>query len=133
MRFLLKNISLYALSLFSLEILFSGVSIRGGTMTYVIGGILLTLFFYTIKPLLQLFTLPLQFATLGLFTVIVNAFILYILTVLVPNITITGFTFQGFSLLGFIIPKITLNAFFAYILCAVVISCLTTFINWLFE
>jgi len=133
MKFLLRNISLYALSLFVLQLIFAGVTVSGGLGTYIIGGIILTIFFYTIKPLLQLFALPINFATLGLFTIIINALILYMTTVLLPNISIIGFIFSGFSFLGFTVPQITFNAFFAYIISAIVISCVTNTINWLFE
>lgn len=133
MKFLLKNVTLFALSLFLLQVLFSGVVIYGGFATYLIGGIILTIFFYTLKPLLQLFTLPLNFATLGLFSILINTLILYITTVLMPNIRISPFTYQGFSMFGFIVPQMTFNIFFAYIICAIVISCLTTIIHWLFE
>lgn len=133
MRFLLKNIALYVLSLFVLQLLFRGVTIHGGSATYLTGGIILTILFYTLKPLLQLLALPLNFATLGLFTIVINTFILYIATLFIPNITITGFAYEGFSFLGFIIPRIQFNTFFAYVICAIVISCLVSSIQWLFE
>ncbi|MBP9719046.1 MAG: phage holin family protein [Candidatus Levybacteria bacterium] len=133
MRFVLKNIVLYALSLFTLQLLFTGVSVNGGIETYIVGALILTILFYTLKPILQLVTLPLNFATLGLFTIIINTLILYIATVLIPNIVVTAFTYPGVSFLGFTVPVIQFNAFFAYVICAIVISCLTTVILWLFE
>jgi putative membrane protein len=132
MRFLLRNITLYALSLFALEVLFSGVVIRGGIGTYLLAGVLLTILYYTLRPILQLLTFPLNMATLGLFSILINTFILYIISVLIPNISISPFVFHGFSFLGFIIPRITFNAFFAYVICAVVVSCITTAVSWLF-
>lgn len=133
MRFLLRNIALYSLSLFLLQYGFSGVTITGDIGTYLIAAILLTILYYTLRPILQLLTFPLNMATLGLFSIIINTFILYILTVLLPNISIEPFTYHGASFLGFIIPKIHFNAFFAYVICALVISCITTAGSWLFS
>lgn len=132
MRFLLRHILLYALSLFLLQAIFAGVTITGGLTTYLLAGFLLTLMYYTIRPILQLVTLPINIATLGLFSVIINTFILYLISVLLPSITIEPFSYPGFSFIGFIVPKIYFNAFFAYLICSLVISCITTVISWLF-
>lgn len=132
MRFLLRNIVLYSLSLFAIEYLFTGVTIRGGISTYLIGGLVLTILYYTLRPILQLLTFPLNMATLGIFSLFINTFILYIISVLLPNISISPFTFQGASFLGFVIPQMYFNAFFAYVICALVISCITTAASWLF-
>ncbi len=50
-------------------------------------GILNTL----VRPLLLLLTLPLNLLTLGLFTFVINAFILWLATVAVPGFTIDQF------------------------------------------
>jgi len=43
------------------------------------------------KPILWLLTLPLNFLTLGLFTFVINALGLWLIAVLVPGFTISGF------------------------------------------
>ena len=45
----------------------------------------------TIKPLLKLFTLPLNLITLGLFGFIINGLVLLLVSWLVPGFTVTGF------------------------------------------
>lgn len=44
-----------------------------------------------IKPLLLLLTAPLNFLTLGLFTFVVNALMLWVVSVFVPGVTISSF------------------------------------------
>jgi putative membrane protein len=44
----------------------------------------------TLKPILKLLTLPINFITLGLFGLVINLFILYIATLLVPGFVISG-------------------------------------------
>lgn len=44
-----------------------------------------------IRPVVLLFTLPINLLTLGLFTLIVNTLMLYIVAAVVPSFVITGF------------------------------------------
>ena len=56
-----------------------------------------------LRPVLVLFTLPATILTLGLFMLVINAFILYLTGALVPGITIDGF---GWALLGALLISI---------------------------
>lgn len=44
-----------------------------------------------LKPLALILTLPLNILTLGLFTLVINGFMLYITSALVPGFAVTGF------------------------------------------
>ncbi len=57
------------------------LEINGGITSYLILAILFGVITSTIKPLLMLITSPLRFITLGLFTIIVNGLLLWILEV----------------------------------------------------
>jgi uncharacterized membrane protein YvlD (DUF360 family) len=69
--------------------------------------------------------------TLGLFSFVVNAFILYILTIIISGISITAFEYSGINFLGFVIPRIYFNLFFTYIYTAFVLSFIDSFFSWL--
>ena len=131
MKLLLRNVLLNALALSALPYLFPGVIISGGAYTYVFAGFLLTLMSFIIKPILNLITLPINLMTFGLFSIVTNTFILYLLTVLMTNISIHPFVLKGFSYNGFAAPTIAITAFFAYFISAIVLSLITSFINWL--
>lgn len=45
----------------------------------------------TLKPALKLLTLPINFMTLGLFSVLLHLLMLYLATLIVPGFAITGF------------------------------------------
>jgi len=65
-----------------------------------------------IRPLLSFFTIPLQLLTLGIFTLIINAFMLLLTAKLVPGFSINSFAsaFLGalvFSLISIILNKVT--------------------------
>ncbi len=45
----------------------------------------------TIKPILLVLTLPLNLVTLGLFTFVINAFLIWFAALFVPGFTVNGF------------------------------------------
>ena|SRR3989344_2503880 len=133
MKTILRKTSFNALSLFAVSQVVSGLKIEGGLQTYLFAGLALSVLSFIVKPILTILTLPLNLATLGAFSFITNALILYLLTIIVPQIVISGFVFQGLSFLGFVIPKISFNVFFAYIICAFLLYFIVSFINWLIK
>lgn len=130
---LLRNTAIYSICLYLLMYIIAGVKISGGIQTVIIGGLALTLMFMILKPVLNVLTFPFNVITLGLFSIVTNAVILYLLTVFVPNISITGFHFRGTSVAGFSISSLELNTLFAFILSAIVLSILSGSIRWLLK
>jgi len=133
MKGVLRNIGIYAFSLFFLTQVLSGVKIGGSIITYIIGGAVLSIMFVIIKPIINLVTLPLNVVTLGMFSFLINAIILYLLTVLVSSISIRAFVFEGFSLAGFVIPSISLNTFFTFVVASLVLSIFVGALTWLIK
>lgn len=90
----MKKISLFivvnAISLYLVSLLMSSVQISSfGSL------IVLTIIFgvlnLTIKPILQFFSLPITFLTLGFFSLIINAIVLKLAFSLVPGVYLYGF------------------------------------------
>lgn len=133
MKWLLRSTVLFALSLFLVQTGTGGVSIRGGLPSYLFAGFVLTIMSYFVRPVITLITLPINFATFGAFSILTNAAILYVLTVLVPEVSIKAFTFPGAMFAGFIVPKIMVSELFAFMIVATLISTITTFSNWLMK
>lgn len=79
-----------------------GITIESFWPTAVIASIVFGILNTTIKPLIKLISLPINFITLGLFTFIVNAWVFWILT-FVHGVSINGFVS---ALLGSIIVSI---------------------------
>ncbi len=133
MRGIARNILFYTFSLFLLSQTLSGVRVAGGYTTYLIGGVVLSLMFLVLKPILSIVTFPLNFLTLGLFSFVVNAILLYLLTVFVPKISINAFTFEGISIAGFVIPKFYLNPVFAFVASSLLLSLILGALSWLIK
>lgn len=131
MKSLLRNTLINAFALFLISQAISGIRISGGLEAYLLGGFALSLLFLILKPILNIISIPLNIVTLGFFSVITNIVIYYLLTVFVPNISITDFTYPGFSYAGFIIPKIYVNIFFSFMLVSVMQSFIFSFVSWL--
>lgn len=133
MRSVLRNIAFYSFALFLTSQILGGVKISGEFTTYLLGGLVLSLLFLVVKPILSIITLPLNIATLGIFSFFINAIVLYLLTVFVTNVTISRFVFPGFSFAGFIIPKLFINDFFAFVIASILLSIIIGGLKWLTE
>jgi len=101
-KFLLRAL-IAALGLWIATQLVDGLSITD-PLTLVLAAILLGVCNAFVRPILVILTLPISILTLGLFLLVINAGLLGLVALLVPNFTISGF---GAALLGAIIISIT--------------------------
>ena len=79
-----------AVFLYVLSFLFRGVVIDS-VVAALIAAVVLGLINATLKPILQVLSLPITVLTLGIFYLVVNALMLMLVSFLVPGFTITGF------------------------------------------
>lgn len=133
MKGILRNTVFNAIALFILTQILSGVKVSGGIQTLILSGFILSILFIVLKPILNLFSLPLNMVTLGLFSFLTNAILLYILTIIVPNVSISQFTFNGFSFSGFVIPVMHFSTFWAFIISAAALALVINFFHWLIK
>jgi putative membrane protein len=82
--------------------LFPNISYNN-SVTLIVTGLVLTLLEKIIRPVLKILFLPINVVTLGLFSLVINVFILYLATYFVP----------GFVIDNVIIFGIHLNQFFS--------------------
>lgn len=133
MKSVLRRIVFYSVALFLTAQALEGVRVNGGLIEYIVGGMVLSILFLLVKPILGIITLPLNIITLGLFSFLTNGIILYLLTIIVPNISIAAFKFKGFSFMGFVIPQLQVNNFFAFIVASILLSIIVGFLRWLMK
>ncbi len=88
-RFLLKII-IGSVALWVASALLAGFSVAGGLKGYLAAGLLLAVLNTFVRPVLKLLSLPLILLTLGLFTVVINAAILWLAADLSGVVTIAG-------------------------------------------
>src|SRR5258708_5256964 len=133
MRSILRSIGIFLLALYFIPQIVPGFTIEGGFTTILIGAVVLALMFLVLKPILNIVSFPINMLTLVLFSIITNALILYILTILVPNITVQPFSYPRTHFNGFITPVIFFNTFFSYTYSAFILSCINSGIRWLIK
>lgn len=133
MKALLRSFAIFLLALYFIPQIVPGFTINGGFINLCIGAAVLAFMFLVIKPILNIISFPVNLFTMGLFSILTNALILYLLTILDPDITIQPFTYARAEIFGFITPKITFDTFFAYVYSSFILSCIHSGIRWLRE
>lgn len=88
-------------------------------------GLVLTILSTLVAPLVKILLIPINFMTLGFLSPLVHVIILYLLTVLMPEIVIVPWIFPGGSYGGFVVPPVHLTFPFALILTSLVIAFFT--------
>lgn len=88
-RFLLK-IVVGAVALWAADALLAGFSVTGGLKGYLVAGVVLAALNTFIRPILKLLSLPLILVSFGLFTVVINALILWLVADLSGVVVIVG-------------------------------------------
>lgn len=131
MKSIFRATLINASALFMLTQILPGVKVSGGLTTFVLGGFVLCILFKVLKPILSIISLPLNILTLGLASFLINVVLFYIATALIPGISISAFTLQGFSFSGFVIPTVNLNTLLAYAAAGLGQSVIVSFISWL--
>lgn len=82
-RILGNSVALYAASWFV-----AGFVFTGGIKEYAIAGIVLGLLNMLVKPVLKLISMPVIILTLGLFTIVINALLLWVVDYIFDFMTI---------------------------------------------
>lgn len=132
MRSILKNILLYAFALYITHLLFDGLILHDGLRTLLIGGLLLTIGFKILKPVLSIISLPFNILSLGLFSIFIIAFIVFIITLIYPPIEIRSFLFPGIRIWGLEIHSFKASLLLSYCIISATIYLITKLIDWLF-
>lgn len=130
MKSIVKKIALYSFSLWLTTFLAAGLVIKDGILTFLVAGFVFYLLQRVLKPILQLITIPLNMATLGFFSLIINAVILYVLTMIVPQVKIVPFVFLGYNISGFVIPQMSFNQITAFVAIALILTVIKRALEW---
>src|SRR3989338_5883142 len=89
-----------------------GISHTGGWVTILLIALVWSVIVVVIRPVLRVLTLPITIITFGLFSLVLNAFLFYAMSWIVPGFSVAGFwpTFLGalvLSILTWLVHKIS--------------------------
>ena len=93
MRFLFKlvlHVAANALAIFIAQYFIKEIKFTGDWLDYAIIGAILTVANLIIRPVLKIVSAPIIFITMGLFSLVINAVLLFAVDWFVENLTITG-------------------------------------------
>ena len=133
MKTIVRNIFIYSFALYFLPMVIPGFHVQGGIFTILSGAVALTLMFLILRPILSIISLPINMITLGLFYIVINTFILYLLSVFINGIIVYPFHYSRTEIAGFIIPSISFSMLLAYIYIGFVLSCIESFFKWMMK
>src|SRR3989344_6525422 len=68
-----------------------GVDAPGGWVTVFLVALVWSAISFTIKPILHILALPITILTFGIFALVVNALLFWLVAVLVPGFVVSGF------------------------------------------
>ena len=129
LRQVLVNFSCFWL----ISLLISAIDYSQKIEVLLFASITLSIVNFLIKPILSLLFLPINLITLGTFRWVVNALVLFFVTLLVPGFHLVAFVFPGANFAGFVVPTIRVNTFLAIILVSFLLSLFSDMIYSLFK
>ncbi|MFH2118543.1 MAG: phage holin family protein [Candidatus Paceibacterota bacterium] len=116
---LLKPLIVTAASLWILSYFLPTINI-GDWTTLLIASVVMVIVNRFVKPIVKLLFLPINIVTLGLFSVVINVGLLWLVTYLVP----------GFQITNMIVLGVHLNQFFSILLASVLIGLAQSFVGF---
>lgn len=114
MKFILRII-INAVAIWVTSLLLGGFTFSGSIVSLLVVGLIFGLVNALVRPIVKLLTLPINLATLGLFTLVINTLMLLLTVWLADSLSLEGGIFQNF-----------LTAFVG----AIIISLVSTVLNW---
>lgn len=101
---IIANILANAAAIFAASRLVSGFSFRGDWLDLLLAGAVLGVVNSFVRPIVKLLSLPIIFVTLGLFTVVINFAMIFLVDHLLSSISIHGFwaAFWGIIVISFV-------------------------------
>jgi|SRR3989344_6329012 len=131
MKYLIKTAVFNAISIYAFGLIFPGVIRFSNLKILLLASLIFGLLNIFVKPILKILSLPLNLVTFGLFNTLINVFIIYLVTVFVPEFQITAFVLQSFSFLGLSVPSIQFSLILAYLFVSAFLGVISSFV-WLF-
>lgn len=127
----LKRFVRYTLSFEISTWVIPGLKYQGGIKTLLWTGLVLTLLYKFLRPIIKIIFLPLNLLTLGFFKWVIQAVLFWVMTLIVAEVTISGFKFPGWSYQGFSIPAFVLPKVAVFFLSSVCLYLIYKTFIWL--
>ena len=131
MKKLLRQYFIFTVSIFAVAEVVPGISYSSDWLILAEASFLLTLSHLILRPIVNIVALPFNILTLGLFSFVINALMLFLVSRLLPDFRVTEFYFPNVNLSIMRINSFYVSPIFSYILVAFIISVVRNFFLWL--
>ena len=109
------------------------ITINGAWQTILFAGFILALLMLIVAPILKILFIPINILTFGLLAWLVNVIVMYLLTLVVPEIQINPWAFGGFSWAGLVIPSFEVSFFLSLVITSLAIATITDILHYVSE
>ena len=133
MRSLLKTYLLNAFTLWLVASFVAGVNYSHHAPTIFAAALVLSLLNATVKPILNILFIPINFMSLGLLRWVTTVIVIYLVTITVADFHIGPFTIASFTFLGVIFPSVYLGRLTSLIAVSFTISATNNLLHWIFK
>lgn len=129
MKYLLRVFLFHSFSLWFVSQILPALRINGGWQVLLFAGFVLSLLMLLIAPILKILFIPINLLTFGLLSWFINVIVLYLLTFFVSGVSVTAWTFPGWTFAGFVLPEIAFTSFVSFILVSLAVSMLVNLLH----
>jgi putative membrane protein len=133
MKYLLRMAAFNVFALWMTTQLVPAFAVAGGIIGLFLAGFVLTILVLIVRPLLKILFIPITIITFGLLSWIINVIVLYLLTVLLPAVTVGPWTFPGMAWSGFTVPAVRFSYMATITIVALVVTGISNCLHYLSE
>lgn len=129
-------VKVFAFNMFGLWLtsqILPALVISPGWQPMVTAGLVLSLLMLIVRPILTILFIPINILTFGLLSWFINVIVIFLLTLFVPEVVVTDWTFPGLNWAGLVIPIFHLSYFLALIVVSLTITFFTNLLHDLSE
>lgn len=107
----------------------TGFDLTNNYRVFIVAAIVLILVNFIVKPILNIISFPINLITLGIFTWIINIFLIYLVVLLVDGIRLARgvLLLDNLGIIALTLPNIELSKLMTLVVATFIISC----VNWL--
>jgi putative membrane protein len=132
MKTLIRILIVEALVLYAISYITTGLNFENGTSSLIVTAIFLSIASFVVKPVINLFLLPLNLLTFGFFRFLTNAITLYLVDLVLKEFSVGQFFFKGLNHTLLITPSFSVpEGPFSYLAFSFLLSFVTGIIYWL--
>jgi len=133
MKYFIKTWVFYVFALWLTKELFPAFVVEGSWTTVFLSGLILSLLMLIIKPVLKILFIPINILTFGLLSWVINVIVIYLLTLVAPNVLVAGWSFPGIAWQGFTVPGTQLSYLVCLVITAISVTSITQFLEHITE